>query len=226
MTQDTRALLVCEKLLNNVKASNLNYLLNETPYSAFITIRKRFTKDYHDLPNVTLAQNDGKSVEEYQKENNLLKVKCKSIETEMDSFKKQNSELKKNLSAYMDENISLNQKLFILKGELAIQEESFSKEQENSHKMLKEKQSLQDQLKESKKKLENVNDLMREKDDTIEMLNINIENKKSELTTLKKEIIELGVDSCSSSFKCEQCDFTTESEKGLKIHVGRMHEVK
>ena len=58
------------------------------------------------------------------------------------------------------------------------------------------------------------------------MLNINIENKKSELTSLKKEIIELGVDSCSSSFKCEQCDFTTESEKGLKIHVGRMHEVK
>ena len=37
---------VCENLINDVKASNLNYLVNETPYSAFITIRKRFTKEY------------------------------------------------------------------------------------------------------------------------------------------------------------------------------------
>ena len=25
---------------------------------------------------------------------------------------------------------------------------------------------------------------------------------------------------------CDQCDFNTESEKGLKIHMGRKHEVK
>ena len=25
---------------------------------------------------------------------------------------------------------------------------------------------------------------------------------------------------------CEECEFQTESDKGLKIHIGRMHEVK
>ena len=96
-----------------------------------------------------------------------------------------------------------------MKGELAIQEESFSKEQEKFHKISREKQSLQDQLKEARKKLESVNDTVKEKDDTIDMLNISC-----------------SCESCSTSFSCEQCDFTTVSEKGLKIHVGRMHEVK
>ena len=26
-------------------------------------------------------------------------------------------------------------------------------------------------------------------------------------------------------YSCDECDFTTESEKGVKIHMGRMHEV-
>ena len=177
MAQNTRAHLVCEKLLNNVKASNLNYLLNETPYSAFITIRKRFTKDCQDLPNVTLAKEDEKTVDEYKKDNNFLQVKCNSIETELDSFKKQTSELKTNLSGYMNENITINQKLFILKGELATQEDSFSQEKEKVQKILREKQSLQ---LEASQKLDKVNDLVKDKDDTIEMLNINVENKKLE----------------------------------------------
>ena len=35
----------CDKVLFVLKNSNLNYLLNETPYSAYITIRKKFVKD-------------------------------------------------------------------------------------------------------------------------------------------------------------------------------------
>ena len=41
MVGDVRANKVCEQLLNSVKTSNLNYLVNETPYSAFITIRNQ-----------------------------------------------------------------------------------------------------------------------------------------------------------------------------------------
>ena len=60
MVGDVRANKVCEQLLNSVKASNLNYLINETPYLAFITIRKRFAKGYEDISNVTVAQDETK----------------------------------------------------------------------------------------------------------------------------------------------------------------------
>ena len=56
MDHNIKAHIVCENLLNKVKHSKLNYLVNETPYSVFITIRKKFTKEHQDLPNVTLAQ--------------------------------------------------------------------------------------------------------------------------------------------------------------------------
>ena len=42
---DTRAHTVCEQMLSILKSSNLNYIVKETPYSAFVTIRKRFVKD-------------------------------------------------------------------------------------------------------------------------------------------------------------------------------------
>ena len=66
---------------------------------------------------------------------------------------------------------------------------------------------------------------MLEKDTKIEMLNMTVENKKIEITQLKKEIIESD-DSVKLKIDCEECEFQTESDKGLKIHIGRMHEVK
>eukprot|EP00092_Neocalanus_flemingeri_P090255 GFUD01114297.1.p1 GENE.GFUD01114297.1~~GFUD01114297.1.p1 ORF type:complete len:114 (-),score=29.92 GFUD01114297.1:20-361(-) len=41
-----------------LKQSNLNYLVNETPYSAFVTIRKKFVKEASEISDVTAALND------------------------------------------------------------------------------------------------------------------------------------------------------------------------
>ena len=154
----------------------------------------------------------------------------KTLETELETVLKQNIELRNSLAGYIDENIAVNQKLFILKGELAIQSESCSKEQEKTDTISREKQSIQDQLKEVKTKIKSVNEVVKEKEDTIEMLNIIVENKNLELAKLKDEFVELknsmSGESYSNSFKCDQCDFTTESKNGLKIHMGRMHEAK
>ena len=72
--------------------------------------------------------------------------------------------------------------------------------------------------------------LVQDKDDTIDMLDMIVETKKSELTSLKKGIIKLqpeaGGETCKDIFKCDQCDYVTESKKGLKIHLTRMHEIK
>ena len=41
----------CELILKQLKASNLNFLLQETPYSAFITIRKSLIKNLSSVPS-------------------------------------------------------------------------------------------------------------------------------------------------------------------------------
>ena len=51
------ALYVCEKLLGKVKSSNLNFVVRETPYSVFITLRKSFAST-KETNNHVLEQHD------------------------------------------------------------------------------------------------------------------------------------------------------------------------
>ena len=53
----SKAHKVCEDLLSILKSSKLNYLVKETPYSAFVTIRKSFLKNM-DFTDVTLVPKD------------------------------------------------------------------------------------------------------------------------------------------------------------------------
>ena len=230
MVGDIRAHKVCEQLLNYVKVSNLNYLVNETPYSAFITIRKRFTKGSEDITNVTLVQDDSNIVDDLKRKNNLLAIKCKDFASEHESLSKDNSDLKTKLENYKEENIKVNQKLFILKGEIVNQELALKKVKEEAVEKSKCNQSIKDKLLEVQENLKATKKLAQEKDDTIDMLNIIVENKKSELCSLKNEIIELqpeaGGETFEDTFKCDQCDYVSKSKKGLKIHLTRMHEIK
>ena len=36
----------CSQLLDNLRSSGLTFTLNETPYSVYLTVRKKFTKEY------------------------------------------------------------------------------------------------------------------------------------------------------------------------------------
>ena len=82
------------------------------------------------------------------------------------------------------ENIKVNHKLFYQKGQLGIQAEAFRKD------LSRKKPSLQIRLKKALEKLKIANQSVREKEDTIDMLNIIVENKKSELNILKEQLIE------------------------------------
>ena len=72
---------VCEDLLSILKSSKLNYLVKETPYSAFVTIRKRFVKD-SDISDVTIVPRDDVDCD-LKRENHILKEKCKSLEIDI-----------------------------------------------------------------------------------------------------------------------------------------------
>ena len=97
---------VCEKPLDNISTSKLYYLVNETTYSGFITIRKRITRGYDDSSNVTLAHDVDPNLEALQVENNFLLLKCKNLTTEVETFKKENKMLENTLAGYIDENVA------------------------------------------------------------------------------------------------------------------------
>ena len=66
MVVNDRAHQVCENILKTIKSSKLNYVVNETPYSSYITIRKAFTKEHKGLSNVTLVCEDEVNLENFK----------------------------------------------------------------------------------------------------------------------------------------------------------------
>ena len=165
-----------------------------------------------------------------KKDNSNLILQYKKFQTELKLIKEENSELKQSLAGYKHENVVLNQKVFILKGDLASQELKHEQAHQKFNNIFAENQSLTDRFKESKKKVDNLDNIVYEKDNTIILLEKMIDNLKEELNALKKESLKDDSHACHvaslSIFKCEECDFKTENEKGLKIHMGKMHEVK
>ena len=59
---------VCNKILQGIKSSNLNFVINETPYSANICIRKRFVKEIVSSFDASLQNQT-----EFQEQNEKLK---------------------------------------------------------------------------------------------------------------------------------------------------------
>ena len=67
MHRENSAEFACGKILFVLKNSNLNYKLNETPYSAYITVRKKFVRDtlqnLHQEPVIEATNLDDKENE-------------------------------------------------------------------------------------------------------------------------------------------------------------------
>ena len=73
MVGEFSAQYACGQILFSLKNSNLNYVVKETPYSAYITIRKKFIKDVG--ANVLNNSKDFKTVDankELKEENGNL----------------------------------------------------------------------------------------------------------------------------------------------------------
>ena len=79
---DLKALETSDQVILCLKKSGLNFLVQETPFAAFITIRKKFYKDFKKPPeaNENIVQ-DEKTIRELQKENEILKEKMFELET-------------------------------------------------------------------------------------------------------------------------------------------------
>ena len=96
---------------------------------------------------------------------------------------------------------------------------------EKIHSAEREIQSSKDKLAMAKKQIDDLKKSVLEKDTDIEMLNLIVENKNTEIISLKQEIIESEAASSdepsSAMITCEQCEFRTESDKGTEDTHGQ-----
>ena len=103
----TSANKICEEIIRKVATSNLNYQINQTPYSVYLSIRKKFVKEYEPsneiVPNeiskdVTAIENENLYIRsEYEKLATLysaclasktsLESEMKGLEAEFNHFK-------------------------------------------------------------------------------------------------------------------------------------------
>ena len=114
MTGNYSANFVCNQILRVIKESELNYLINETPYSSFITIRKKFVKnsDAHKAPENPSSGDDlvlGDVV--LRQENISLRCKLKNLQKDKCEIEIKNEELVLNVEG-------LNKNIVILKKEI------------------------------------------------------------------------------------------------------------
>ena len=64
-----------------IRQSNLNFVLQETPYSSYITIRKRFSKSRNNLGNInqSVISCEGKALIDAQIAHNEINKQLESI---------------------------------------------------------------------------------------------------------------------------------------------------
>ena len=67
----------CAQIINTLRTSGLTYTLNETPYSVYLTLRKKFLKEYipQTLNQATNKQNDPKIDKTSEYENTISKLR-------------------------------------------------------------------------------------------------------------------------------------------------------
>ena len=65
----------CDALMSAIKTSQLDFFIQETPYSSFVTIRKKLTKRFNSRADGTEHKKDKNQSlsEELERENQYLK---------------------------------------------------------------------------------------------------------------------------------------------------------
>ena len=92
----------CDEIVNSVKSSNLHFILQETPHSVYITIRKKFVNEafakndeennskqtYISLKSAyeNLKNEFDKEIEDHKEAKNLIKTLEKKLESAKSSF--------------------------------------------------------------------------------------------------------------------------------------------
>ena len=173
---------VCHHLLHQLRLSNLNFVLSETPYSAQIILRKRFLKEFTG-PSFQISSNSTvtQEIQDLIKQNDLLSKENACFLNQLESIRNNSRET----IDILEEKIS--------KAEAAALQ-SYKEKNTESGIFKKLVKDLNDEIANNKKDLNLKNKAVKEKEKEILKLDqkctnlaSNINNFKSEISTLKQE---------------------------------------
>ena len=220
----------CGQILFSLKNTKLNYVVKETPFSAYITIRKKFLKSATDVQNINDDALSDKylKLKELEAENSKLKDRNKAVESEYSLLNIDLEEVELKCENLDKLNLNLEDKceeLVRTNSNLLKQMSVAEKELKEDNNNLKNKLEQQKQLEIGK---------FKDKCDLVDILEITLKDKKTEIEELKLELSrikdefremkkEFGILK-DSSYKCESCDYRAVTGENLKAHIRENHE--
>ena len=216
---------VCGQILFSLKMSKLNYLVNETPYSAYITIRKKFIKN-----------ND-------ESQDNLAYTNKNDEESELLRLKDRNKDLETRLAiakVEFEESELMKQKLLT---EISNRDDEIEKCLKNERLLNERIKSVTDEKEVMKSTIETISrekvNIVKKLEENIKILENDVEFGIVKIDTLEKELrmledklnnvpklsppINFTSESVPSTSKCGECDYESDDEIELETHLKSNH---
>ena len=220
----------CGQILYCLKMSNLNYLVKETPLSAYITIRKKFIRDA-TIENLDKIVNDS-SPSDLEIEVIALRESKKDLETRIEMAKVDFEEReleKETLLAKLNkqdeeiEHFQKNERMFneeikVLNIEKDGLKTQISNEKSKHLDKLKEKDcqnfTLEKDLAKSKRKFKDLEIVNTELEENILMLENKLATQDQKVYDLKEELRTIA--DTTPIALCDKCEYISNQEKSFK----------
>ena len=217
MVGTSKAEFAFGKVLICLRMSNLDYIVKETPYSAYLTIRKKFSKTVNEeMTNVEYVENNDtlKKLKEVQKENAFLRQKVDGMEEDQFKMRTVNNENYTIIKSLENDKCSLEEEI----------EEAFAEVKEAN----RQKECLNHANKALSQNIQSVteenNDL---KTQIVSSLTKNCEKCQIGPTTVVDTVIHAPIhhedENEPSTSKCTKCDFESDTESDLEVHSNSNH---
>ena len=233
----------CDHIVKSVRDSFLNYSIQETPFSMYLTIRKSFSKSRQLLNSDEVRISTSNSNDRQSEEIEALRMKLKKTE---DS----NMDLKDKLEEAVIELEENHEKIKYLNNvidssENKIDDKVLQKKVEQIQQLMKEKKELENALEFSEKNWKELNKVVKTKDKEIHDMNkevkglsevkrefdefkatVNKEKKgleKKRKKADKKECLDNLKVFPHDNLQCNMCDVKKDSYDQLRNHERAIH---
>ena len=205
--------VTCAQVLDTLKTSGLTYTLNETPYSVYLTVRKKYTKEYtpsqhtnnldtdkckdtlaqllqeeianHNLTRQELVQKDEELGRAVDANNQNVEESRVQYFRQLDTITKLTDELAKE----EEEHTQAEHALRSLEEKVEKLESKLERDSKDNRAYVEEKDSLQEKLEDAEQEIENSHKLIKNLNEKI----LHFELKQAELNSLDTTIMKAKV---------------------------------
>ena len=216
---------VFKKLLNEIESSQLNYVINKTPFTATIVLKSSFIK-YFNQPTTSGEYIAVKTEPENKLENDDFNKKLVNIKKEKETLESMLQSERHNVKALENEIGGFREELLIVKKEkheleaqLKRQKKKASEIKEEQTRLCEVNKDLERQIVYKTEKLDAKNEECKVLQDINSSVRTELDQCVQKVNLMKLESqVEKKVD-----FKCNYCDMIFECKVQLSEHVRADH---